>query len=221
MIGGRLGNTSATCAASPPRPCWKNTAGPSPTIDVAERDALPVERSEAHAAPRPSCGGRNAATAGASAADSPWVTSGPSKPAPRSAATIVPEVDHAPARRGEAPSAARSLAWAMAIRSASRSTARVDDVALRGAATPSRTDWPDRARSGAAGSASRRSAAAPPRRRRRRWRVRARCRDRRRSPPPSRSPSPSRRRGRARLPAWRCRGARATGPPGRACRCRA
>ncbi len=68
-----------------------------------KRDAATLEREPAHAAvSSATTRRRNAATAGASASLSPWVTSGPSKSGSAQAAHEMPEVDDPCAGRGKA-----------------------------------------------------------------------------------------------------------------------
>ena len=178
------GKISATCASSPPSPCWKTTGRPAPLV-AAMQERQPSRCSVSQLTtlpPRRSARRRKAATAGASASVSPCVTSGPSKPAPRRRAHEMAEVDDAGAGGGEAAVGAPVLG----MRHDDAVAEQVDRLRRRSRALSSgggrleqigRIEHdPDARRADA-----RRSAAAPARPTTRHWPVPARCRGRRRT----------------------------------------
>ena len=125
------GNTSATCASSPPSPCWKTTGSPAPSIAAPQGDAVTLERRTS------SCGGflgDHAAQEGGNRRrlrlrSAHGSTSGPSKPAARRLRTKCRKSMTPEPAAAKLPSARRSLACAMTMRSPSMSTACGDDRA--------------------------------------------------------------------------------------------
>ena len=149
---GRSGNTSATCASSPPSPCWKTTGRPSPPSQTRSVGAVALECRTS------SCCGRHrdGPLQETRRRRAPLLASAHASPAARRSRRRAGSRTKSPKSTTPWPAAAK-LPSARAVLGMGHGDAVAEQVDRLGdrcdrapSASPPRTDWPDRARCAAA-----------------------------------------------------------------------